>query len=477
MSGARLQIPIEPGWTPTVVAFVECGGGHYGLESEVARSFAQACASVVEVLLHQEFHHNTSPMELCLEAIPGGLQLTVRDQGLPFDPQMWTRPEVAAKLQDARPVFDKLEFANRGLEGKVTTMVKYAFLNSAPETQNVTVEEAVSGSPVREIRLFQPEDAQAVARCIWRTYGYSYSVLDAVYHPERLATLNEQKLMRSLVAVNQEGEVVGHLAYERSRLDSIVAVGGVASVEPAYRKGGLAKQMAAQLLDLAREDGVRRMQTYAVTTHPYSQRLVHSFGFKACSIVLGASLFCFQGIDQPVQQRESLVGYQLALDPTILDETELLYVPNRHRAMVESMCAHLGVSMEFAQAPPLQLHPGESIISVQESPKRKTAKIHIDRFGSNIVERIRTTARYLRMQDYRCFQLTMHLGDPCTFHMNRHLEKFGFFFSGLQFRTTGTCLLLQDLFGVAIDYDAIQVEDEMAREILSYIRYHEPQSV
>jgi len=477
VTGARLQIPIEPGWTPTVVAFVECGAMHYGMSRQAARPLAEASARVVDVLLGQEFHQDASPLDLCLSSIPGGLQLTVRDQGLPFDPQMWTRPEVASRLQGAQGEFDKLEFSNRGLEGKVTTIVKYHPLEPSQEAAAAPMPETSTVSPVKEIRPLRAEDAVAVSRCVWRTYGYSYSVLDAVYLPERLVNLNEQGLMRSLVAINEAGEVVGHLAYERSRLDSVVAVGGVASVEPAYRKGGLAKQMAAQLLDQARQDGVRRMQTYAVTTHPYSQRLVHSFGFKACCVVLGASLFCFQGIEQPVQQRESLVGYHLALDPTILKEKETLYVPNRHRAMVESLCQHLDLEMEFAQPGPLELHAGESVVSSQESPKRKTAKIHIDRYGSNILERIRSMARYLRMQEYRCFQLTLPLGDPCTFHLLRPLEKMGFFFSGLQFRTTGTCLMLQDLFGVAIDYDAIQVEDEMAREILAYVRYHEPEGL
>ena len=146
--------------------------------------------------------------------------------------------------------------------------------------------------------------------------------------------------------------------------------------------------------------------------------------------------------------------------------------------MLESLCQHLKLKAQF-EVPParLELMPGESRLELQESPPRKTAKIHVERYGSSILDRIRSHARYLRLQDYRCFHLTLPLYDPYTFHILKPLEKMGFFFSGIQFRAVGPCLLLQDLYGVTLDYKQLKIEDEMARELLSYVQYMEPEAV
>lgn len=474
--GARLEIPIDPAWTPTAQAFVEQVALRYGIGAAGASSLAAACAPLFEVLLGQEFLGHEPTLQLFGRVIAGGLEIVVADQGLPFDQEMWTRPQVASRLQPLQGQIDQLEFANLGLNGKETRLRKYFAL--APPEEPPSSGENRPHPPLREIRVFQEADAEAVCRCIWRTYGYSYSVQDAVYLPERLQALNRDGVMRSLVATNQEGDVIGHMAYERSQPGDPLATAGVAAVEPAYRSQGIASKMAPELLDQARRDGVQAMHCYAVTSHPYSQRLVANLGFSSCCMVLGASLFCFEGIPTESNQRESMVGYFQALQPQALELSGPLYAPNRHRAMLEALCQHLKLKAHF-EIPPakLELMPGESRLQLQESPPRKTAKIHVEVYGSAILERIRSHARYLRLQDYRCFQLTLPLYDPYTYHILKPLEKMGFFFSGIQFRSVGPCLLLQDLYGVTLDYKQLKVEDEMARELLSYVRYMEPEAV
>lgn len=473
--GARLEIPIDPAWNHTARAFVEQVALRYGIAQNAASRLAQACGPLFEVLLEQEFHEHDPCLRLFFRLIPGGLELVVADQGLPFDQEMWTRPQVAARLQALESQIDRLEFVNLGLNGKETRLRKY--FSVLPEEPHEAVTDR-SYPPLKEIRPFQDQDAEAVCRCIWRTYGYSYSVQDAVYLPDRLRAFNRDGRMRSLVALNEQEEVIGHMAYERSQVGDTLATAGVAAVEPAYRSQGIASQMAPLLLEQARQDGVGAMHCYAVTSHPYSQRLVDHLGFSSCCVVLGASLFCFEGITTESNQRESLVGYFQALSPAALELSRPLYAPNRHRAMLESICGHLKLRAHFEiPSSRLELMPGESRLKVQESPPRKTAKIHVEYYGASILERIRAYARQLRLQDYRCFQLTLPLHDPYTFHILKPLEKMGFFFSGLQFRPEGPCLLLQDLYGVTIDYKQLKVEDEMARELLSYVRTMEPEAV
>ena len=474
MIGARLEIPIDRAWTPTAQGFLEQTCLRYGMPPEQACQMASASGHLFDILLAQEFHPDHPCLQIFCRVLPGGLELVVADQGLPFDRQMWARSEIAEKLQPLGCVADKLEFANLGLHGKETRIVKYFAVTAEEEREPETDQEL---SPFREIRLFQPADAQAVARCIWRTYGYSYSVLDAVYIPERLALLNQQGFMRSLVAVNQNEEVIGHMAYERTELDSRLVIAGVAAVEPAYRSHGLASQMARTLYQRAVDDDLDEMQCYAVTTHSHSQHLARSLGFKSCSLVLGASLLNFAGMDDVNTGRESFVGYYRALKPEALKRRRPIYAPNRHRGMLETLCAHLGLSVQFAEPPKVTPAAGQSMLLLQESPPRKTAKIHVESYGPDTLDQIRSHARYLRLQDYRCFQLTLPLHEPATVSILKPLEKMGFFFSGLQFRKIGLCLLLQDLYGATIEYDRLKIEDDMAQELLGYVRYLEPQAV
>jgi predicted N-acetyltransferase YhbS len=417
-------------------------------------------------------HQACSPfLSLGCRPVAGGVEFCLRDQGLPFDPQLWSDSDLA----ELRGQVDRLEFVNLGHEGKETRLRKYFALR--PEASPSVEELDQPVPPFTTIRAFQAEDAEAVSRCVWRTYGYSYTVLDAVYLPERLANLNATGKMFSLVALNADHEIIGHLSWERSHPESSLVTAGTAAVEPQYRSQGVASKMARHLLDCARQQAVGQIQCFAVTSHPYSQRLVHSLGFRCCSLILGASLFYFEGLKQPTSQRESLIGYYQALDESFLEKPHLLYAPNRHRAMLESLCQHLGLNVQFEIPGTVELCPGDSVIQLQESPPRKLAKIHVERYGLNVLERLRSHARYLRMQDYRYYQLSLPLSDPYTYHILKPLEKMGFFFSGLGFRDNSLCLVLQDLYGVTLDYSQIQVEDEMARELLGYVRYLEPEAV
>lgn len=473
MTGARLEIPIDAAWIPTAQAFVEQCARRYGLDSEQAADLARSSGNLFEVLLRQEFHSQEPCLQISCRVIPGGLEFVMADQGLPFDSDMWTRPEVARRLHSLQQRVDHLEFANLGLQGKETRLRKYFAV--VPEAEESPVER--EPIPVKGIRPFEPADAAAVARCLWRTYGYSYSILDAVYIPERLIALNQQGLMQSLVALNEADEVVGHIALERDAPGDRLVTAGVAAVEPAYRSQGLGIELARRLHQLAIDQKVHQVLCYAVTSHPYSQRLVQSMNFRCCCLVLGASLFCFEGMQANTQQRESLVGYHLALEPSVRKLSQPLFAPNRHRAMLQTICTHLGLETTFESSASVELAPGESRLLLQESPPRKTAKIHVESYGASILERIRSHARYLRLQDYRCFHLTLPLYHPYTAHILRPLEKMGFFFSGLTFRRLGPCLLLQDLYGATVDYSQIQIEDEMGRELLGYVRYMEPEAV
>jgi serine/threonine-protein kinase RsbW len=70
----------------------------------------------------------------------------------------------------------------------------------------------------------------------------------------------------------------------------------------------------------------------------------------------------------------------------------------------------------------------------------------------------------------------LNLADPLTPRFAEQFEELGFFFVGVlpAGLPDGDALVLQYLNNVPIDYARIQLASDLAREILGYIRNHDP---
>ena len=104
------------------------------------------------------------------------------------------------------------------------------------------------------------------------------------------------------------------------------------------------------------------------------------------------------------------------------------------------------------------------------------ARMVIERSGTDIVSQIQTALKELLIQKFEIIQLYLDLSDSSTARLTGALEDLGFFFAGLLPKgfARGDGLLLQYLNNVPLDYDAINVESQVARELLAYIKSHDP---
>src|SRR3712207_194830 len=137
------------------------------------------------------------------------------------------------------PFADEIRFINLGRGGNRVELIKH--LSRADVREHLSVDEhhrtvrapAASEDTQLEIRVMRPEESFELARCVYRSYGYSYD-WDYVYYPDRIRELQESGLMRSCVAVTAEGEFVGHLAVRVEHPDSPVGEAGQAVVDPRF---------------------------------------------------------------------------------------------------------------------------------------------------------------------------------------------------------------------------------------------------
>ena len=477
VNSCRLDVPVDVDFLPVVGSFLGSLADCYGVSPDTRASFQEVIVRLVKLIMDRGFAPgDLASIAISVIPITAGLQIVIEDRGLPFDPDKWTAGEAGEILEQVRRHMDVVRFLNLGPEGHRTRLVKY-FQRLRPEVEHGGASAPPDGASPLEIRRLAPGEALQVCRCVYRCYGYSYGALDAAYFPERMEALSASNEILSVVAVTPTGEVAGHLALERSGANAKLATAGVAAVLPEFRSRGLAHKLTIALLKEAESQGVEEAQAFAVTSHPYSQKLAHSYGFHCLAVYLATAYFDFKGIREQGGQRETILGLYRRLSGTV-SEPEVLYAPTRHRVMIESLCLHIERPVRFVEVDSPRIPEGvpEGVPSVlfHESPIRNLAKIHISRFGEGWLEQVRSHVRYLRQQEYRQFILTLPLGTPFAVVATPALEKLGFFFAGLSVREEGLCLVLQFLHGVTLDYAQIELVEPMAKELLAYVKVLDP---
>lgn len=122
------------------------------------------------------------------------------------------------------------------------------------------------------VRILEAEDAHRLISCIRRCYGDSYFD-PRVYDEDALRRRLESGLQHSIAAVNEEGEVVGHMSIVLRRHGDNTGDAGMTLVDPRYRGRKIALRVAVGLAERAAELGLVGMHDYPVTVHSATQRI------------------------------------------------------------------------------------------------------------------------------------------------------------------------------------------------------------
>jgi GNAT superfamily N-acetyltransferase len=141
------------------------------------------------------------------------------------------------------------------------------------------------------LRPLTPEDAPALARALYRCYGWSYPN-PAMYYPERVAAMLQSGERIGEVAVTSDGEVAAH--WGAAFLSPSVVETGVTITDPRFRGRGLAKALGDRLLARLHGLGIVGRVREPVLTHPATQKIALAEG----ATVVGA----FISMTHPIQQ-------------------------------------------------------------------------------------------------------------------------------------------------------------------------------
>ncbi len=375
-----------------------------------------------------------------------------------------------------KQAMDNVKLVNLGPEGKELHMTKYLpakrvyELFSQEELAAYTKEES---RPVdREIDLFRvlgPDDAVELSRMVYRVYGYTYSVRDYVYYPDRLAENLYNQNLTSLVAQNRLGEVMAHCGLIAPEDRSCIGEIGLGLVIPNFRGGNLLKQMTDKLLELALERGLKGLYIESVTNHVLSQKSANRDGFRDCAFCFGAlpEDFAMKQMEEGVlSQRGTLsVSYRSLED----NPGQNAFLPSHHAEVIRKIYANLGVARNFDGLPTYYERRKISRFIVKTYPQMKAAWIRILNYGKDIFETIRDRLRELQRDRMEAIILDLPMESTQTVSMCRIFEDMGFFFSGvIPDHLDGDTLRLTYLGAIDFAFDRIELYSEFAKELRDY---------
>jgi anti-sigma regulatory factor (Ser/Thr protein kinase) len=482
---SELRLPLLMKVIPLVRSHVRELGALAGLPPErveaLDSSVLEGCRNIMK---YAATSNDSGSFILRSELTPSTLTVSLLDHGIPFDDSLSPKCPVPFDPKDMlgsasdsglcriRNLVDRMEWINRGKEGKELRLTLYNVRSringqSAQEQLGKYCEdETLAPSQSYRIRRLQSADATWVSRVVFRAYGYTYPIED-LYYPDRVVRLNHEGKLISAVAESAAGEIVGYCALKRAS-PSYVAEVGQAVVNPSHRGRKLLQRMHAFLEEEALKQGLAGLSLMPVTSHMHSQKIAENLGFRVCGLALGLlpPTLTFKKLhDVPLRQRESCLVYFKTLAPPMTRE---IYAPDRHREILRQLYTDLGIPVTFLK--PARARGGGRL-EVNFNAALGLGEILIRQIGAETPAALQQARRDLTvLSGTTVISLQIPLSQPGAPEIYTFAESEGFLFSALcpGFMESGDTLRLQCL-STEIDLSLLQVFSSKAKEMLQYL--------
>jgi hypothetical protein len=456
--------------------------------------------------------HDLLTVDLLCEIVPGGLAVTLHDDGPPFDPAGARDSEAFVRQLIESGSADWVEFRNEGRGGKTAQLLfhhRIAGRGGAPEVTEED-EAAVGGGrdaweldavgvealweldpadageapPEPEVAagvtygVMRPEQAASVSDCMFDTYRLTY-LHESMYHPRRIAELNESGALVSFVATAPDGTVVGHTAMSFAGDQRDVAEIGVGAVRRSWRGQHVARRIVDLLMEEAVTRGLYGIYAEGVTVHTITQRINVQLGMGTCGVRLATIPADreFRGLGAQSRHRQSSISMFRYLDqPSALP----LEVPERHREMIARLYGWIGAPGRLDGSPPGALEqPSDDSattdVAVRLHPATSVATISVTRVGADLRERLHAELRRLREADVRVVEASVDMTRSGAAEAAAQLEELGFIFTGILPSGRASDIVTFQFFnGVVVDYDLMKIDSEETRELIAYVRAGDP---
>src|SRR5918994_478335 len=472
-SVARVTVTTDAELLPVVVDFVRRVARQLWLRDRAAERLDHAVETVCRNVIEHAFEANEEGRyDVEVLRRPARIVIAVEDRGLPFDYAPLRDTENTALPEMLHHSFaDEVRFINLGRGGNRVELIKHLPHGDVREELPEEVHHRVVADPEDtplEIRMMRPEESVELARCVYRSYGYSYD-WDYVYYPDRIRELQESGLMRSCVAVTAEGEFVGHLAVRVEHPDSPVGEAGQPVVDPRFRGHHLFPRMKTFLAEQSRNAGMYGLYSEATAVHPYSQRGNLGLGARETGFLPGyipASVSYKEIGEDREGRRGSVALFYMRTNP---EPGRAIYPPAVYRQAVRRVVERNGLRRTEEDGSDTQMLPS-SRMSVDVHRDHNLAFLRVEEPGADLQELVRVRLRELCLHRVDCIYVDLPLSHPAVQSAGARLDELGFFFGGIipELRD-GDVLRLQYLNEVDIRPEDVRTGSDFGQELVNLI--------
>lgn len=414
-------------------------------------------------------------VRLLLEMESRGLRIRIRDQGLPLDTEALEKNLESGStlprhlgVRLLRAMVDEVSFRHLGRDGNEINLFKQ-LKGQLPRFIFRELEKDASTPDLEslQVRRALPEEALGISRCIYRSYGYSYTGEENVYSPEWLAQMNRNQMMVSAVAVADD-EVVGHVALMRMESPRPVYDLGQAAVIPSCRARGLLKQLISFLLEQAEELGMEIIYADPVTSHTHSQKAVRDFGFTEVGLMLAS-------VGKEVQLKgESEVPERLSLLPclrVLRPPPQLeIHTPEVYGEFIDETLRRTGLMACISMGKPAAVLGRRTALFWGVHSLTQKGFIRVQKVGRDAAERLESTIRHLLAERVAAIHLDLDLCDPGCPFICQAARKLGFFYCALlPGMGEGLVLRLQYMNQQILKAEDIHLLTEWAEKVRNFV--------
>ena len=317
------------------------------------------------------------------------------------------------------------------------------------------------------LRELVPGDAPALARAIYRCYGWTYPHPE-LYYPERIAASIESGRRVGEVAVTDDGEVVSH--WGAVFISPTLVESGLAITDPRFRRRGIAGQLAGRLsARLDQTEATGRMGE-PVLTHTATQEMTLKVGGAIVGAYLSYGVPVAQvGItDGVLPGRRSLSVAFFSLRPL---EPATLWIPGPYEHFVESVLQHANWARDLGARHRVEVDVETTVIATRHDSLNRRGEIDVQRVGRDLIEAVDTALELLRASGSEVVHLRLPANDQALSVLGEGLTELGLAYAAIipRFHPEGDALVLQWLADPDVDTSTWQYANDDVEKLITGI--------
>lgn len=291
------------------------------------------------------------------------------------------------------------------------------------------------------VRTMVPADAEKLIGLVRKCYGDGYPN-KMLYQPTAIVEALRDGLMHSVIALDPEGDIIGHCALTFDDKDAPLPEAGKMIVDPDRRGQHIANKLAEHRKAVAIDNALVGYWSECVTNHPFSQdEIIMSGGIETgVFLAMFGPGFQMAGVNNVTDVRLSLLAFYISLN----SQTKgTIYLPGEYARFTRELSQSLGLERQIL--PEAACEPKASVLNHIVSTDAQFAQINVATVGDDLGQKVEAILNQPSTQGIEIFHLDLPLNHPNAIAAIPALESLGFFWAAWlpNYTASGDILRLQ----------------------------------